>query len=153
MFGFKWIVISNHEQFRVANNSILFFLPDKVTKRCLNKQVHIPGIDATEQSQAKGIRATDSRNNKNREHRGPQYRESKGLAPFNTDTHFMIISAICLQFLWNKYLRRQTILIEPSLKLWYIAETVGSCRIYIILLRQTKVIWRSRWLFNRNSQW
>ncbi len=95
----------------------LFFFSDKVTKRCLNKQVHIPGIDATEQSQAKGIRATDSRNNKNREHRGPQYRESKGLAPFNTDTHFVIISAICLQFLWNKYLRRHTILIEPSLKL------------------------------------
>ncbi len=80
--------------------------------------MHIPGIDATEQSQAKGIRATDSRNNKNREHRGPQYRESKtGLAPYHTDTHFVIISAICLQFLWNKYLRRHSVVNKLSLEL------------------------------------
>ena len=43
--------------------SNLFFLSDKATKRCLNKQVHIPGIDSTEQSQAKAIRATNNRNN------------------------------------------------------------------------------------------
>ncbi len=125
------------KQFRVVNNSILCFLSDKVTKRCLNKQVH---IDATEQSQAKGIRATDSQNNKNREHRGPQYRESRGLASFHTDTLFVIFSVICLQFLWNKYLRRHSVVNELSLMLWWIGEILGSCKIHQHFVEKKKIV-------------